>query len=406
MLTDELAALVTGREAPLFTPDVDQFRSRLTEQIAGRRILVVGGAGSIGSATVRAIVSFRPAALHVVDQNENGLAELVRDLRNRGALERNCDFRTLPLDYGSPIMRRFVLDQDPYDFALNFAALKHVRSEKDVYCTLRMLDTNAFKPGRLLDWLVERGGLSGYFCVSTDKAANPVNLMGASKRLMEHVVFSGDAAEAPGVTINSARFANVAFSDGSLLQSWLTRLDKRQPLAAPRDTRRYFISLAESAQICLLAAFCAPTGHLLIPNFDPREDLKDLAELAAGVLRHRGYEPEIHDSEASAREAMARAVSTGRYPLLLTPLDTSGEKSYEEFVGTGEHAVNVGMPKLLGVPYRPAESGALRSGLNRLESFIANTDRTVAMAEIVQAVGQIIPEFNHHESAKSLDQRM
>lgn len=406
MLIDELTILVTGRAAPLFTPDVERFRGHLTEQIRGRRILIIGGAGSIGGATVQGIIPFRPAALHVVDQNENGLAELVRDLRSRGAITGERDFHTLPLEYGSPILRRFIREQAPYDFVLNFAALKHVRSEKDVYSTLQMLDTNTFKPGRLLQWLVERGGLRGYFCVSTDKAANPVNLMGASKRLMEHVIFSRQRVGTSGLTITSARFANVAFSDGSLLQSWLLRLNKRQPLVAPKRTRRYFISLQEAAQICLLAAFGATDEHLLIPNFDPRKDLKELEELAAGLLRHRGYEPEIHEHEASARNAMTKPVSRGAYPLLLTPLDTSGEKPYEEFLGANECAVDLGMPNLRAIPYQEANTFRLGPMLDRLEALVASQDQALGLPDLIQSVGEIIPEFKHRSSLMNLDQRM
>ncbi|MCF7762199.1 MAG: polysaccharide biosynthesis protein [Verrucomicrobia bacterium] len=406
MLIDELTTLMTGRDKALFAPDVERFRDRLNAGIRGRRILLIGGAGSIGGATVRGILPFRPGALHVVDQNENGLAELVRDLRNRDEIACETDFRTLPLECGSPIMRRFLGEQASYDFVLNFAALKHVRSEKDVYSTLQMLDTNALKPGRLLNWLVERGGLRGYFCVSTDKAANPVNLMGASKRLMEHVIFSGEVADTSGITITSARFANVAFSDGSLLQSWLNRLDKRQPLAVPRNTRRYFISLQEASQICLLAAFCTPDGDLLIPNFDPRKDLKDLGELAGGLLRHRGYEPQVHESETAARRAMDGSGSRGRYPLLLTPLDTSGEKPYEEFLSSTERAVALGMENLLGVPYARMEPHRLLPVLRRLERFVSGEEQAVELALVVQAAAEVIPEFNHRNSRKNLDHRM
>jgi FlaA1/EpsC-like NDP-sugar epimerase len=235
---NDLARLATGREKELFTEDIDRFRTELTQRIGGSRILVIGGAGSIGAATVRSLVPFGARSLHVVDQNENTLVELVRDLRSRFDASKLPDFRTLPLNFGSPIMERFLMEEEPYDFVLNFAALKHVRSEKDCCSILQMLDTNVVKPAYLLKWLVNRGGLRGYFCVSTDKAANPVNLMGASKRLMEHVIFSGEVAECRDVKITSARFANVAFSDGSLLQGWLMRLSQGQPLAVPRDTRR------------------------------------------------------------------------------------------------------------------------------------------------------------------------
>src|SRR5213075_197665 len=201
--------------------------------------------------------------------------ELVRDLRGRPSGLSVRDFRTLPLDFGSATMRRYLLDAEPYSLVLNFAAVKHVRSEKDSYALLHMFDTNVLKATRLLDWLVERGGVHTYFSVSTDKAANPVNLMGASKRLMELAMFSHDATTR-GMAIRSARFANVAFSDGSLLDGWLRRLEKRQPLAAPRSTQRYFISLRESGQLCLLAALCAPPAHVVIPRLDSAAHLRAL----------------------------------------------------------------------------------------------------------------------------------
>jgi FlaA1/EpsC-like NDP-sugar epimerase len=403
---NKLASLATGRDESLFAEDIQRSSAVLRERISGKRILVIGGAGSIGSSTVRSIVPFAPAALHVVDQNENMLTELVRDLRSRFDSDALGDFRTVPLNFGGPIMERYLREQDPYDYVLNFAALKHVRSEKDCFSVLQMIETNALRPAYLLRWLMERGGLQGYFCVSTDKAANPVNLMGASKRLMEHVIFSGEAADTTGVRITSARFANVAFSDGSLLQGWLVRLDKGQPMAVPQKTRRYFVSLEEAGQICLLAAFLAPDGHILVPRLDPETDLIDLSELAIRVLKSYGFEAKQLTDEVAARDAASNRADDGTYPLLLTPLDTSGEKPYEEFVGEGESTLEIGLKEALAVDPSPCEPGALLNFLEAVEAMIETPDRSVTLADLVQQMGKLMPEFKHQASDEILDQRL
>jgi FlaA1/EpsC-like NDP-sugar epimerase len=401
----DLAFLATGRKGSLFQEDLDASRDQIQEQVAGRRLLVIGGAGSIGSSTLRLLADFAPGCLHVVDQSENNLAELVRDLRSRPGGLPVGDLLLLPLDYGSPHMGRFLRSQAPYDFVLNFAALKHVRSEKDVCSSLQMLDTNVLKTARLLRWLAERGGTRGFFSVSTDKAANPVNLMGASKRLMECVMFSGEAAEIP-FHVSSARFANVAFSDGSLLNGFLRRMEKGQPLAAPRDTRRFFVSMEEAGQICLLAAFRAPGQHTVIPRLQPDTDLHDLETIARNVIGHFGLAPRTYLDEEAARAGVPGDLAAKAYPLLLTPLDTSGEKAFEEFVGAGESSVELGFSQLAAIPYLPAPAGAVRSFLDRLQGLVDDPDRDLSKADIVAAVREVVPQFDHVETGKSLDNRM
>jgi FlaA1/EpsC-like NDP-sugar epimerase len=404
-LVDELASLATGRSTSFFARDIEKARAQLSQKIKGRRILVIGGAGSIGASTVRAIIPFAPACLHVVDQSENGLAELIRDLRCRFDASALPELRAVPLNFGSPIMERMLIHEPAYDYILNFAALKHVRSEKDAFSILQMVDTNVIKAMHLLRAALERQNLLGYFSVSTDKAANPVNLMGASKRLMEHAIFSIDRPAGSKCSISSARFANVAFSDGSLLQGWLNRLAKSQPLAVPRETRRYFVSLEEAGQICLLAAFMAPDNHIMVPRLDPSKDLVDLSQIAAKVLNYFGYTPEYFDDEIAARRA-ATARKENRYPLLLTPLDTSGEKAYEEFVGEGEKVVEAGLDQLEAVPYVPAGPGLFNELARNMERLIDNPREQVSLPQLVSAIQGVLPEFHHHASSKNLDQRV
>ena len=287
---EKLDQAVTRRDRSYFAADIEGQTDHISAKLRGRRVLVVGGGGSIGSATTMLIAKYMPAAIHVVDISENYLAELVRDLRASSAELDRIDFRALPIDYGGPIMERYLGDAAPYDVVLNFAALKHVRSEKDIYSLLQMLDTNIVGHIRFKEWLARNGHGDGYFAVSTDKAANPVSLMGASKRLMEDVVF--DIAAGKARTVTSARFANVAFSNGSLLQGFLHRLRNRQPLAVPRETKRYFVSQREAGELCVLAAFATPTGHIAIPKMDPDSELQYLDKIAERVLDAFGLKPE------------------------------------------------------------------------------------------------------------------
>jgi len=393
-----LVAALLGRTESLLADDYSNHRPAIEAAVSGARVLVVGGAGSIGAMVTELLVEFRPAALHVLDIDENGLAELVRDFRSRGVLV--GDFRTLPLDFGSPITERLLRDSPRYDVVMNFAALKHVRSEKDVYSLLQMLDTNVVKHSRFIEWLGRYGHAERYFAVSTDKAANPVSLMGASKRLMEDVVFAVSTA-----ITTSARFANVAFSNGSLLQSFLIRLGKRQPLAAPRDTRRYFVSLREAAELCLLAATAAPTGHLLVPRFDPTRDLRPLDVIAAETLRHCGFEPALYDDGARALAHLPAELARGRYPLVLTPLDTSGEKPYEEFWAEDESPVELGFKQLLGIPHVGGGADAHAITVLQLAALIAEPAQPTDKTEIIRMIAGAVGGFWHRETGRSLDDR-
>lgn len=401
-----LARLATGREQSLFAGDVAVSAAAIREAVAGRRLLVVGGAGSIGGATVRALLRHAPAALDIVDQSENALAELVRDVRSDGLVPAGTTLRLLPLDYGAAVTERVVRNGPRYDAVLHFAALKHVRSGKDAASVLQMLDTNVIKQRRFMRWLADCGAPDRYFAVSTDKAANPVNHMGASKRLMEHLLFTPGASELDPGRATSARFANVAFSAGSLLASWRERMDRRQPIAVPRDTRRYFVSLEEAADICLLAAFALPGRALAIPRMTADADLRELAPIAAAYVRQAGYEPEWHESEQRARAAVATALTGGRWPILLTSLDTEGEKEAEEFVAAGESPVDAGWKELRAVPQRGADTEALAAALDQLEAWASRPDLAVSRDDIAAVVASVVPEFAPAGGPRSLDERM
>lgn len=408
-----LATLATGRAEPLFARDLAQADDVLRERVTGRRVLAIGAAGSIGSSTVGVLAGYDPAALHVIDQNENELAELVRTLRSRPQGLSIADFRTLPLDYGSPAMRLLLHSEQPYDIVLNFAAIKHVRSEKDTFSMLQMFDTNFRKQAQLLRWLGETGFKGRFFSVSTDKAANPSSFMGASKRLMEHVMFSREAVYDLDATITSARFANVAFSNGSLLQSFQRRLEQGQPLAAPIDTRRYFVSLEESGQLCTLAAVVGPAQSIVVPRLSPDEHLIPLEQVARGFLESMGFAPEIVADEHEARTMVGELRAVGRWPLLLTPLDTAGEKPYEEFVAEGETTNEFGMPNLLAVPYKPAAKGLISELIEEVEAIFrdaAGAQRPVLFGKdhLKNLVARIEPSFleTHKSSDKSLDLRV
>jgi FlaA1/EpsC-like NDP-sugar epimerase len=403
---DSLTELVTKRAHGLLDKDLERYKPQISETLKGARILVIGGAGSIGTATARELLKFRPKAFHVVDSNENGLAELVRDLRTTGALEGVHDFMTLPLDFGSALMRRFLSEAIPYSFVLNFAAIKHVRSESNNYSLLQMFNTNVLKPARLMNWLSRWHPQCTAFSVSTDKAANPVNLMGASKRIMEHISFSREIAPDFEGKATSARFANVAFSNGSLLASFLTRIQKRQPLACPSLVRRFFLSLREAGTICLLASTCCDHQHLLVPVLEADKDLRELSAIAVEIIRYLGFEPSIYHDEKEVPRVVQFESASKRYPILLTKPDTTGEKLFEEFLGPGEIAMDTGLELLRSVSYRPLPDGILSSFLEMLDRAINHQDIVVNKPELVDWIKRLIPEFSHAETGLHLDSRM
>lgn len=400
-----LERLATNRTASYFSRDIANAWQRLSASVRGRRVLVIGGAGSIGSATIEAMLPLEPKCVHVLDINENGLAELVRRLRNCSFGVGATEIRTLVLDFGHPICRLFLESQASYDLILNFAAIKHVRAERDPYSMMTMLETNIVKQARFMGWLAERSADCRYFAVSTDKAADPVSVMGATKRLMEEVVFSIVLDAASRIARTSARFANVACSDGSLLQSFIHRLERGEAIACPAQTARYFVSHEEAAHICLIAALLLPTDTICVPKLDPRAHLVLLEDLAHRFLCEMGFRPVTCHSEDEARFLSKQVGATGGYPLLLTPRDTSGEKPYEVFVGRDETSLEIGFDTLLGVKGPRIAGAALNAALSSFEQFCsgyAEPDKS----RIVDLIRATVPSFAHLETGQTLDERM
>ena len=400
VLEDFIAKSVIGRDESLFAADLARHDAELRAEISGRSVLVIGGAGTIGSSYIRAILQYEPARLVVVDLNENGLTELTRDLRSTEGQFVPDDYKTYPISFGDAVFERMFRAEGPFDIVAHFAAHKHVRSEKDRYSIEAMVENNVMNTVSLLDLLVDLPPRH-FFCVSTDKAANPANVMGASKKLMEEAVLAY-AAQLPAVT---ARFANVAFSNGSLPDGFLERITKNQPLTAPRDVRRYFVSPAESGQLCMLACVLGRPADIFFPQLDePR--MLTFSTIADALLRDLGYEPVEYSSEAEARAAAAtRPVDSTTWPVYYFDSDTSGEKSFEEFYTTGE-IVDLDRFEALGVVEARAGSdvAGIRALVAQLRDLFAQPDLT--KQAIVDLLSTLVPTFQHVETGKSLDQKM
>lgn len=398
---DALATVATRRSHSLFAGACEAFARDVAARLEGARVLVVGGAGSIGSETVKLIANRPVAALHVADLSENYLADLVRDLRNRPGGLAAREFRTFTLDYGGEPMAHLLAHAAPYDFVLCFAAHKHVRGERDGYSLLSMVDTNILKLASFKERLRTHGHGRSLFSVSTDKAANPSSLMGASKRIMEDVLFAH--ARLPDARVTTARFANVAFSNGSLPQAFLRRLARGEPLAAPEATRRYFVAPREAGELCLLASVLGTDGTIAIPDLDPEAELVELQVVAEALLRRMGFEPHVTRDEAEALE-LARTRAGRAYPLLLTPLDTGGEKPFEEFVALGETDAPW-LPGLRQIAHCPNDSvGAVVERLARIRAT-GGTEAEIAV-RIRAAFQDTINQFSHRASDRNLDERL
>ncbi len=391
---------ITLRSKSLLANDIAANQAHLAAQINGRSVLVIGGAGTIGSSFIKALLQFKPARLYVVDTNENGLTELTRDLRSSVGLYIPEDYKPYPINFGDPVFEKLLKKEGPFDIVANFAAHKHVRSEKDHYSIEAMIQNNVIRAKRLLD-LLQNQKPERFFCVSTDKAANPVNVMGASKKLMEEVIL----AYSQEMHIATARFANVAFSNGSLLAGFIERIMKRQPLASPLDVKRYFVSPEESGQICLLACILGDSGDIFFPKLK-EEQMITFSSIATQFLKELGYEAENCPSEQEAREkAMAWTPEQKRYPVYYFPTDTSGEKLFEEFY-TSEEQVDLGLFDALGVIEGAAKKSFWEIDVmfKQLTGLFQQPD--LDKAAVVALMKDFIPNFEHIEKGKGLDQRM
>lgn len=395
-----IAKNVTGREESFFVHDLEAHSAQIRSEIAGKKVCVIGGAGSIGSAYIKELVKFGPASLTVIDLSENGLAELTRDLRSTAGLTMPEEYRTYAISFADPIFARIFREEKGFDIVANFSAHKHVRSEKDKYAVQALLENNDIKAAGLMDLLSEFPP-KHFFCVSTDKAANPVNVMGASKRIMEDIIM----AYKDRFKVTTARFANVAFSNGSLPDAWIQRLRRRQPLAAPKDVKRYFVSPSESGQICLMACILGKSGEIFFPRLKESQ-MKTFSEICDAFLVENGLVKKEFSSDASAR-AFAAAMPEGsrEYPVVYSLSDTTGEKDFEEFYVPGEKLDLERFASLGVILESPRKSAPeVKAFLENLETLFANPAFT--KEEVVDAIRGFVPNFVHEEKGKNLDQKM
>lgn len=390
---------VTKRPQSMFLNDIESHKEELSKKIAGKSVLVIGGAGSIGSSFIRALLPFKPASLVVVDYNENALAELTRDLRSTKGMYIPDNYLPYPMDFASPVFEKMFRNRGGFDIVGNFSAHKHVRSEKDIYSVEALIQNNVLHAKLLLDLLTEFPP-EEYFCVSTDKAANPVNIMGASKRIMEDVIFS----YSDKFPVKTARFANVAFSNGSLPAGFTARLQKLQPISAPSDVKRYFVSPEESGQICMLSCMLGNNREIFFPKLN-EEQMMSFDKIATAFLQENGFEVlECASDEEAIDKAENLKNGSLQYPVHFSGSNTSGEKAYEEFF-TDTEIVDQDRLNALGIvtgkeiPDKDKIDN-LFSKLN--EAFATETSKE----KIIEIIKEYLPNFEHIETGKSLDSKM
>lgn len=399
-LNQFIAKYVIQRPQSMFFQDIEANREKLFHKIEGKSVLVIGGAGSIGSSFIKAVLPFKPSTLVAADINENALAELTRDLRASRGMYVPEEYIPYPMDFASPVFQKMVRKRGGFDIIANFSAHKHVRSEKDIYSVEALLRNNVLNAKVLLDFLTEFPP-EEYFCVSTDKAANPVNIMGASKRIMEDMIF----AYSDKFPVKTARFANVAFSNGSLPAGYLQRIQKLQPISAPSDVKRYFVSPEESGQICMLACMLGANREIFFPRLEEAQ-MMTFDRIAIALLQEHGYTPLPCESDEEAIEK-AEALRTGSllYPVHFSRSDTSGEKAYEEFYTESEH-VDFKRLNALGVI-----TGKELSDKDRIQRFLEAMNKVfdrkeTTKEEVILLMKEYLPNFDHIETGKSLDSKM
>ena len=391
---------VTHRASSMFEGDIQANSAKLTEEIHGKSVCVIGGAGSIGSSYIKAVLRFKPAKLVVIDLNENGLAELTRDLRSTDGLVVPPEYRAYTLNFADPIFARIFREEKGFDIVANFSAHKHVRSEKDKYSVQALIENNDIKAKKLMDLLAEYPP-KHFFCVSTDKAANPVNIMGASKRIMEDLVM----AYTTKFKVTTARFANVAFSNGSLPDGWMHRVQKKQPLAAPNDVKRYFVSPEESGQICMLACILGNNGEIFFPKLG-EEQMLTFSAICDEFVKSEGYTKREFTTDDEAKKFAAEMPYESKtYPVVYFKSDTTGEKAYEEFYVPGEK-LNMQRFNSLGVieEVKKRPLAEIQNFFDEIEAIFAREN--FSKAEVVEAIKRFIPNFEHEEKGKNLDQKM
>jgi FlaA1/EpsC-like NDP-sugar epimerase len=390
---------VTKREISFFENDLINNKEKLTKEIKGKSILVIGGAGTIGSSYIKAALKYYPSELIVVDTNENGLTELTRTLRSDSSLIVPENYLTYPMSFNSEVFYKMFDSHGAFDIVANFAAHKHVRSEKDSFSIEAMIKNNVLDAKRLLDYL-KLNKPSHFFCVSTDKAANPVNVMGASKKLMENVIMS----YSNDIKITTARFANVAFSNGSLLYGYIERLLQRQPISCPSDVKRFFVSPEESGEICLLTCILGGSGDIYFPKLDENQ-LVNFKSITENFFKYLNKEIQICKSEEEAKKIASNLSDSSSYTVYFFKTDTSGEKLYEEFY-TSEDEVNFNLYESIGVI-----TNSLKPSFSEMEFTIQEIEtlfkkESYNKEDIIIIMNKILPNFNHIETGKTLDQKM
>ncbi|MEE1100778.1 MAG: polysaccharide biosynthesis protein [Agathobacter sp.] len=399
-LNSFIAKYVTRRPKSMFLLDIENNRENLTKKIEGKSVLVIGGAGSIGSSFIKAVLPFKPKSLVVVDINENALAELTRDLRSIRDMYVPEDYIPYPMDFAAPVFEKMFRGRGGFDIVANFSAHKHVRSEKDIYSVEALIQNNVLHAKKLLDLLAEFPP-EEYFCVSTDKAANPVNIMGASKRIMEDVIFS----YSDKFPVKTARFANVAFSNGSLPAGFLSRISKQQPLSAPSDVKRYFVSPEESGQICMLSCMLGANREIFFPKLEETQ-MMTFDAIATALLEEYGYNVLMCASDEEAIDKAEELKNGGRdYPVHYSGSNTSGEKAFEEFF-TDEENVDMIRFESLGVitDKEIPDVHKIEVIMSELGAAFERLDLT--KEEIVDIIKNYLPNFEHIEKGKSLDSKM